>query len=162
MKLLHQKLEKQSHNKQSHEKAKPHGQALIEVVLILPIALFLFLFTIQIALLYNSYLILNYATYCGARAGAVHFSSDPGDFEKASNIAKKAVRVVLIPNSPIEAFLAKIEVNIDSKTFTVRVNYPAKLLIKLFGLLPNINIQATSKFVIERNYQVEIHFPFIL
>lgn len=156
MKLLHQKLEKQNHNKNK-------GQALVEAVIIIPVSIFLILVTIQISLLYNSYLILNYAVYCGARAGAVHFLKTDRDsvagfsgiqvkssnFEEASSIAKKAVRTVLIPHSPIEAFLTKIEVDVEHKTFSVKAIYPAKLLVKLFGILPNVQITASSRMVIE-------------
>lgn len=144
MRVLHQKLEKQNRNKK-----KNTGQALVEAVIIIPIAIFLILGTIQIALLYNSYLILNYAVYCGSRAGAVHLSADPYNFEKAGNIAKKAVRTVLIPHSPMEALLTKIEVDVETKTFKVKAIYPAKLLVKLFGILPNVQITASSRMVIE-------------
>lgn len=135
--------------KQNRNNKKNTGQALVEAVIIIPIAIFLILITVQIALLYNNYIILNYAVYCGARARSVHFAADPSDFEKASNIAKKAVRTVLISYSPVEAFLARIEVNIDSKTFSVKVIYPARLIVKLFGILPNVQITANSRMVVE-------------
>jgi Flp pilus assembly protein TadG len=133
--------------KQNHNSVK--GQVLVEFVLISTISVLLILFTIQIALLYNNYLIVNYAAYCGARAGVVHLSVEPHNFQKSDSIAKKAVRTVLMPYSPKESLLTKIEVNVDSKTYIVRITYPAESLIKLFDILPFIPITATSKMVIE-------------
>jgi len=52
-------------------KQRPHGQAMIEYLIILPVLLMLVLGAVQFALLYQIKSTLNYATFIAARQGAV-------------------------------------------------------------------------------------------
>jgi hypothetical protein len=56
-------------------KARERGQALVEYIIIFPLLLMLVLGTIQVALIYQAKFTLNYATFMGARQGALKNAS---------------------------------------------------------------------------------------
>jgi hypothetical protein len=62
------------------------GQAMLEAAITVPLLIFLVCVIIQLALLFNTKLVVNYAAFCAARAGLVN-GLDKSKMEKAAEIA---------------------------------------------------------------------------
>lgn len=60
--------------------ASSRGQSMVEVLVILPVMLFLIFATIQFALIYHAKITLNYAAYEGVRAGTLNCDRKLADY----------------------------------------------------------------------------------
>ncbi len=113
---------------------KGKGQAAVESVLVIPLLVMLFLCVLQTGLFFFTYYMVNYASYCGARAAIVHCrpSGNPSLF------ARSAVFVVLSAlsndlNPAVAAGSARCR-NLGAE-YEVSVTYPCRSIVPIFGRL---------------------------
>jgi Flp pilus assembly protein TadG len=63
------------------------GQALVEAAITIPLLIFMTCVIIQLALLYNAKLVVNYAAFCAARTGLVYGKDETAKINQAARIA---------------------------------------------------------------------------
>lgn len=123
------------------------GQVLVETVIIFPILIFFLFCIIQIGILFNTYYIVNYASFCGCRAAIVHTQLPDNPVKYAND----AVRIVLLSLRTKEVFLSKVTVKFYYPELEVTVMYPLNLIIPIFGeILPYIPIYSSTRLPIEK------------
>lgn len=123
------------------------GQALVESVIIIPVLIFFLLCIIQIGILFNTYYIVNYASFCGARSAVVH--TQMPDNPKA--YAYKSAMIVLASLKQKEIAGTRVIVNFYYPELEVVVIYPVKLIVPILGgLLPYIPVTASTRLPIEK------------
>ncbi len=115
---------------------KGKGQAAVESVLVLPALAMLFLCILQTGLFFLTYYVVNYASYCGARAAIVHCRLP----DNPSISARSAVFMVLSglgkDLSPAAA-AAFTRCRILGGEYEVTVTYPCRSVVPIFGRLLN-------------------------
>lgn len=112
----------------------------MELSLILPIVFLVVMVIIQIALLINTAIVVNYAAYCAARAGIVHLDE--------VSYSKRAARMVLASLSIEGALLSSIETARNNEEFRVTVKYPLLLIFRI-DWLPIREIKGQCTMVAE-------------
>ncbi len=115
---------------------KGKGQAAVESVLVIPVLAMIFLCILQTGIFFLTYYVVNYASYCGARAAIVHCRL-PGN---PSLSAKSAVFVVLSAmgkdlNPAVAAGFTRCL--ILGGEYEVTVTYPCRSIVPIFGGLLN-------------------------
>lgn len=124
-----------------------NGQILLETCLIIPVLLLFVFLIIQISLIFNSYLVVNYAAFSAARAGVSHFNNLPDS--NPYNAAKDAARIVLLPLSPVSALVANVKVNKQGNEVYVKIKYPMPLIFNVRRFLPYAMLIATCRMPIK-------------
>lgn len=123
------------------------GQVLVESVIVFPVLIFFLLCIIQIGILFNTYYIVNYASFCAARSAIVHtqLPDNPVD------CANKSARIVLLSLKTKEVFLSIVTVKFYYPELEVTVMYPLKLIVPILGgLLPCIPVTSSTRLPIEK------------
>ena len=111
---------------------KRKGQAAVESVLVIPLLAMLFLCILQTGIFFLTYYVVNYASYCGARAAIVH-CRPPGN---PSFSARSAVFVVLSVlgrdlNPAVAAGMTRCR--ILGAEYEVTVTYPCRSIVPMLG-----------------------------
>lgn len=119
------------------------GQILVETCLIIPVLIFLISFIIQVALIFNSYMLANYASFAACRAGMSYFNVNKDS--RAYSNAKKAARIVLLPDSVSSALLADIKVEKIGNDIAVKITYPMPLIFNLRRFFPYAMLTTTCR-----------------
>ena len=114
-----------------------HGQSIVEFAFIMPFLVFLLLAITQFGLAFHNYLAITDAARVGARAAAVHRTSNPcgaattaiQNTVSASQWSVVSSRITCNPSTPGAA----------GSSYTISINYPFTIgLPGMFGL-PAIN-----------------------
>ncbi len=129
---------------------KKRGQSAVESVLVLPVLVILFLCVLQTGLLLFTYYIVNYASYCGARAAIVHckLPDNPGTAARAAVIiALSSLRPGFAP----VAAAGFTRCRILGDEYEVTVTYPCKTVLPLFGkILEYLPITASTRLPVSK------------
>ena len=118
------------------------GEVLVETLIVLPIAILLIFVIIQLALIYNAQIIVNYAAYSAARSAIVH--------ENHTVYAKLASTIILSALSKESALLSLAIATKNDNELSVQIIYPFKPSIPIVkDFLSYIPISATCRMKIE-------------
>jgi len=118
-----------------------HGQSIVEFAFIMPFLIFLLLAITQFGLAFHNYLAITDAARVGARAAAVHRTSNPcgaattaiQNTVSASQWSVISSRITCNPSTP----------GATGSSYTISINYPFTIgLPGMFGL-PAINTTGT-------------------
>ncbi|MFH1825122.1 MAG: TadE family protein [Candidatus Firestonebacteria bacterium] len=124
------------------------GQVLVESVLVFPVLIFFLLCIIQIGILFNTYYIVNYASFCAARSAIVHTQLP----DQPISCAQSAARAVLLSLKTKEAlFLPIVTMKFYGLELEVTVTYLLKPIIPILGgILPYIPVTSSTRLPIEK------------
>ena len=124
------------------------GQAAVESVLVIPALVMLYLCILQTALFLFTYYIVDYASYCGARAAIVHcrLPDNPGI------AARSAVLIALSalgPGLESAAGAGFTRCIILGDEYEVTVTYPCRSIVPLLvNILDRLPITASTRLPI--------------
>ena len=129
---------------------KQKGQALVETVLVLPFLILMLLFIVQTVMIFTTYYITNYASFCGARAAVLRCGENDHP-EVAARLAAGSALLALGRNPETIGSALSIRSRVLLDQYEVTVTYPCKNLIPVWGGIDRyIYITASTCLPFER------------
>jgi len=115
------------------EMNRSNGQVLVETCIVLPVIILFIFLVMQVSIIFNTYMIVNYAAFSAARSAVSYFNSDSKG--NAFSAAKNSARIILSTASIKSSVLSNIKVKKLGNDAYVKITYPMPYLInvKLFN-----------------------------